>query len=98
MRRLVALVIVGLFALPAAAHAITLSTLKASWNKRERRMGSHAGAYAVDLGSGRVVYSRNANLRLAPASNEKLLTTASALIRLGPDTTLDTIVRRRSAK
>ena len=41
MRRLVALVIVGLFALPAAAHAITLSTLKASWNKRERRMGSH---------------------------------------------------------
>jgi serine-type D-Ala-D-Ala carboxypeptidase/endopeptidase (penicillin-binding protein 4) len=90
MRRLVAPVIVGLFALPAVAHAITLSTLKASWNKRERRMGSHAGAYAVDLGSGRVLYSRNANLRLAPASNEKLLTTASALIRLGPETTLDT--------
>jgi serine-type D-Ala-D-Ala carboxypeptidase/endopeptidase (penicillin-binding protein 4) len=93
MRRLVALVIVGLFALPAAAHAITLSTLKASWNKRERRMGSHAGAYAVDLGTGRVIYSRHANRRLAPASNEKLLTTASALIRLGPRTTLDTSVR-----
>jgi D-alanyl-D-alanine carboxypeptidase/D-alanyl-D-alanine-endopeptidase (penicillin-binding protein 4) len=56
-------------------------------------MGSHAGAYAVDLGSGRVIYSRNANLALAPASNEKLLTTSTALIRLGPDTTLDTIVR-----
>ena len=93
MRRLVALVIVGLFALPAAAHAITLSTLKKSWDKRERRMGSRAGAYVVDLGTGRVVYSRHANRRLAPASNEKLLTTASALVRLGPETTLDTIVR-----
>ena len=93
MRRLVALLIVGVFAFPTGAHAITLSTLKASWDKRERRMGSHAGAYAVDLGSGRVLYSRNANLRLAPASNEKLLTTSSALLRLGPDTTLDTVVR-----
>jgi len=93
MRRLVALLIVGVFAFPAGAHAITLPALKASWDKRERRMGSHAGAYAVDLGSGRVLYSRNANLRLAPASNEKLLTTSSALIRLGPDTTLDTVVR-----
>jgi serine-type D-Ala-D-Ala carboxypeptidase/endopeptidase (penicillin-binding protein 4) len=93
MRRLVALVIVGLFALPPAAHAITLSTLKASWDKRERRMGSYAGAYVVDLGSGRVLYSRNADKALAPASNEKLLTTATALIRLGQDTTLDTVVR-----
>jgi D-alanyl-D-alanine carboxypeptidase/D-alanyl-D-alanine-endopeptidase (penicillin-binding protein 4) len=93
MRRVIAVVIVGLFALPAGAHAITLSTLKASWDKRERRMGSHAGAYVVDLGTGRVVYSRNANRTLAPASNEKLLTTASALIRLGAQTTLNTTVR-----
>jgi D-alanyl-D-alanine carboxypeptidase/D-alanyl-D-alanine-endopeptidase (penicillin-binding protein 4) len=93
MRRLGALVIVGLLALPAAAHAITLSTLKTSWNKRERRMGSHAGAYVVDLGTGRVLYSRNADRTLAPASNEKLLTTAAALVRLGQATTLQTVVR-----
>jgi D-alanyl-D-alanine carboxypeptidase/D-alanyl-D-alanine-endopeptidase (penicillin-binding protein 4) len=93
MRRLGALVIVGLLALPAAAHAITLSTLKTSWNKRERRMGSHAGAYVVDLGTGRVLYSRNADRTLAPASNEKLLTTAAALVRLGQGTTLQTVVR-----
>ena len=68
MRRLVALFIVGVLALPAAAHAITSSTLRASWDKRERRMGSHAGAYAVDLGTGRVLYSRNADRALAPAS------------------------------
>jgi D-alanyl-D-alanine carboxypeptidase/D-alanyl-D-alanine-endopeptidase (penicillin-binding protein 4) len=93
MRRLVALVIVGLFALPAAAHAIMPSTLKASWDKRERRMGSYAGAYVVDLGTGRTLYSRNADQALAPASNEKLLTTAAALVRLGQETTLDTVVR-----
>jgi len=93
MRRLVALVIVGLFALPPVAHAITQSALTTSWDKRERRMGSYAGAYVVDLGSGRLLYSRNADKTLAPASNEKLLTTATALIRLGQDTTLDTVVR-----
>src|SRR3954454_23924435 len=93
MRRLVALVIVGLFALPAAAHAIAASTLKASWDKRERRMGSRAGAYVVDLSTNHVLYTRNAEQKLAPASNEKLLTTASALVRLGPATTLDTTVR-----
>jgi D-alanyl-D-alanine carboxypeptidase/D-alanyl-D-alanine-endopeptidase (penicillin-binding protein 4) len=93
MRRVIAIVLAGLLALPAAAQAITLSTLKASWGKRERRMGSHAGAYAVDLGTGRVIYSRNADRALAPASNDKLLTTASALIRLGPATTLDTTLR-----
>jgi D-alanyl-D-alanine carboxypeptidase/D-alanyl-D-alanine-endopeptidase (penicillin-binding protein 4) len=93
MRHLLGLVIVGLIALPPTAGAVTPSTLKASWNKRERRMGSHAGAYVVDLGSGRTLYSRNADLPLAPASNEKLLTTSSALVRLGPLTTLDTVVR-----
>ena len=93
MTRPIAAVILGLFALPAGAHAITLSTLKASWDKRERRMGSRAGAYVVDLGTGRILYSRNANRSLAPASNEKLLTTVSALVRLGPDTTLATTVR-----
>jgi D-alanyl-D-alanine carboxypeptidase/D-alanyl-D-alanine-endopeptidase (penicillin-binding protein 4) len=93
MRRLLAFVIVGLLALPAVASAVDGATLKRSWDNRERRMGARAGAYVVDLGSGRVLYSRRADLRLAPASNEKLLTTASALMRLGPDTTLDTTVR-----
>src|SRR4051794_12327387 len=93
MRRLIALVIVGLLALPAVACAISGSTIKRSWDKRERRMGSHAGAYVVDLSTGHVLYSRNAERALAPASNEKLLTTAAALVRLGPATTLKTIVR-----
>jgi serine-type D-Ala-D-Ala carboxypeptidase/endopeptidase (penicillin-binding protein 4) len=93
MRRLVALVIVGLLALPAGAFALDGSSLRRAWDKRERRMGSHAGAYVVDLGTGRVLYRRNAERALAPASNEKLLTTSAALVRLGPETTLDTVVR-----
>jgi D-alanyl-D-alanine carboxypeptidase/D-alanyl-D-alanine-endopeptidase (penicillin-binding protein 4) len=75
------------------ASALDGSSLRRAWDKRERRMGSHAGAYVVDLGLGRVLYRRNADRPLAPASNEKLLTTSAALVRLGPDTTLDTIVR-----
>jgi serine-type D-Ala-D-Ala carboxypeptidase/endopeptidase (penicillin-binding protein 4) len=88
------LVIVAvLLVLPAGAGAIATSTIRASWDKRESRMGSHAGAYVVDLGTGRVIYSRNADRRLAPASNQKLLTTAAAISRLGSATTLETVVR-----
>jgi D-alanyl-D-alanine carboxypeptidase/D-alanyl-D-alanine-endopeptidase (penicillin-binding protein 4) len=93
MRRAIVAVLVALLALPAAAHAIDTATLKASWDKRERKMGSSAGAYVVDLGTGRVLYSRNADRTLAPASNEKLLTTASAIVGLGPAATLNTTVR-----
>jgi D-alanyl-D-alanine carboxypeptidase/D-alanyl-D-alanine-endopeptidase (penicillin-binding protein 4) len=93
MRRLVALAILGLLALPAVAAALDGSSLRRAWDRREQRMGSHAGAYVVDLGTGRVLYSRRADRTLAPASNEKLLTTAAALVRLGPETTLDTVVR-----
>jgi D-alanyl-D-alanine carboxypeptidase/D-alanyl-D-alanine-endopeptidase (penicillin-binding protein 4) len=93
MRRRIVLYLAVALALPATAHALDTSSLKKAWDKRERRMGSHAGAYVVDLGTRRVLYSRNADRPLAPASNEKLLTTAAALIRLGPATTLDTVVR-----
>jgi D-alanyl-D-alanine carboxypeptidase/D-alanyl-D-alanine-endopeptidase (penicillin-binding protein 4) len=93
MRRASVALLVALLALPAAAQAIDTSTLKASWDKRERKMGSHAGAYVVDLGTGQVLYARNADRVLAPASNEKLLTTASAIVRLGPAATLNTTVR-----
>jgi serine-type D-Ala-D-Ala carboxypeptidase/endopeptidase (penicillin-binding protein 4) len=93
MRRAILLYLAVALALPATAFGLDGSSLGKAWDKRERRMGSHAGAYVVDLGSGRVLYSRNADRTLAPASNEKLLTTAAALVRLGPATTLDTVVR-----
>jgi D-alanyl-D-alanine carboxypeptidase/D-alanyl-D-alanine-endopeptidase (penicillin-binding protein 4) len=42
-----------------------------------------SGALAVDLASGRVVYSLNPDRSLAPASNEKLPVTYAALVKLG---------------
>jgi serine-type D-Ala-D-Ala carboxypeptidase/endopeptidase (penicillin-binding protein 4) len=41
-------------------------------------------ALAVDLRSGAVVYSRNANVPLQPASNEKLPVAYASLVALGP--------------
>jgi D-alanyl-D-alanine carboxypeptidase/D-alanyl-D-alanine-endopeptidase (penicillin-binding protein 4) len=45
---------------------------------------SATGALAMDLGSGRVVYARNAVRPLRPASNEKLTVALAALDKLGP--------------
>ena len=45
---------------------------------------ARSAALAVDLRSGRVVYSRNASLALIPASNEKLPVAYAALALLGP--------------
>ncbi len=47
--------------------------------------GSDWALVAVSLAKGDTLYSRNADLPLAPASNAKLLTSAAALHYLGPD-------------
>lgn len=43
------------------------------------------GIHVVDLETGKALYSRGADVPLNPASNVKLLTTAAALIALGPE-------------
>jgi D-alanyl-D-alanine carboxypeptidase/D-alanyl-D-alanine-endopeptidase (penicillin-binding protein 4) len=45
---------------------------------------ARAGAVAVDLKTGRVIFRRHRSLPLAPASNEKLAVTYAALVTLGP--------------
>lgn len=50
------------------------------------------GAEIVELRSGRTVYARNAHRHFIPASNMKLLVSAVALDRLGPDYTYRTSV------
>jgi len=45
---------------------------------------SRTGALAVDLATGRPVYSHNLTLPLIPASNEKLAVTYAALLAFGP--------------
>jgi len=53
---------------------------------------AQSGAVAVDLSSGRVVYTHNATLPLRPASNEKLAVTYAALTALGPAFRIETDV------
>jgi len=45
----------------------------------------HFGILAIDAHTGRTLYSRNAHQKFVPASNQKILVTATALTLLGPD-------------
>jgi D-alanyl-D-alanine carboxypeptidase/D-alanyl-D-alanine-endopeptidase (penicillin-binding protein 4) len=47
--------------------------------------GARAGILAVSLDSGKVVFSKDPDVLLNPASNVKLFTSAAALARLGPE-------------
>ncbi len=51
-----------------------------------------SAAFALDLATGKAVYSRNASLPLLPASNEKLAVTYAALTALGPSFRIETDV------
>ena len=53
---------------------------------------ARAGAVAFDLTTGTTVFTRNASLPLAPASNEKLLVTYSTLSELGAAYRIETDV------
>lgn len=46
---------------------------------------AHIGIFIQDAQSGKVIYQRNADKLLNPASNIKMLTAAAALYHLGPD-------------
>ena len=45
----------------------------------------HVGVYAIDLASGRTLFSHNAHRKFIPASNQKILVTATAMSLFGPD-------------
>ena len=52
------------------------------------------GVLVRSLRDGRVVYERDADLALTPASNQKVLTAAAALARLGPEFRYQTLLLR----
>jgi serine-type D-Ala-D-Ala carboxypeptidase/endopeptidase (penicillin-binding protein 4) len=54
--------------------------------------GSSSGAYVVDLGTGQVLFSQSPDTGRLPASLEKIYTTSTALLRLGPAATFATSV------
>lgn len=89
------LLLVVLAAAGAAAPAAAQSpdaTLRAALARSMRAAGPAAGALVVDGADGRVLYSLRPDSPRVPASNEKLLVTAAALLRYGSAGTLTTRV------
>lgn len=81
---LVALMLVGV----QRAHADTVSRVKqkiASILGNSRLSRSQVGVYVRVTESGRVLFARNADTPMIPASNLKVLTTAAGLAVLGSD-------------
>jgi serine-type D-Ala-D-Ala carboxypeptidase/endopeptidase (penicillin-binding protein 4) len=93
VRALVLSLVAALAVLPAgAASAISTPTLKAKLGREMRHAGVFSGAFVRDLDGQRTLFSSKPDAPRAPASVEKLYTTAAALMRFGPDATLSTSV------
>src|SRR4051812_14923684 len=86
------LVVAWLALTPTPAQALDQTTLSAALQREASRLGPAAGAYVVDLDRAQAIYARNPDIRLAPASNQKLFTTAAALLMFGPEATRTTRV------
>lgn len=81
----------------AAGDAALVSTLDQIL-ANSRLNGSTVGLQVRDGATGAVIYSRNADQRLIPASNEKLMTSAAALEVLGTGYKFHTVARYSGTK
>jgi serine-type D-Ala-D-Ala carboxypeptidase/endopeptidase (penicillin-binding protein 4) len=95
VRRSLAAALLGLVLLAftaAAAAAAGPAATRAALAAQMRWAGGGSGALVVDLDTGEQLYASRADVPRVPASVEKLYTTSTALVRLGPDTQLPTTV------
>ena len=76
----------------APAQAAGPAATERVLDQEMRGAGAHSSALAIDLDSGKTIYSLRADAPRVPASVNKLHTTAAALMRMGPDATLTTDV------
>jgi D-alanyl-D-alanine carboxypeptidase/D-alanyl-D-alanine-endopeptidase (penicillin-binding protein 4) len=92
MRRLLAtlLALAAPVAWAAPATAYDAADLRGTLAREMRLASPASSAYVRDLDSDRELFALRASSARVPASVEKLYTTATALLRLGPGTTLDT--------
>lgn len=95
MRRIhtavLALVAVLAGAAPAGA-AYSEADLRTKIGREMRKAPISSGAYVRDMDTGEELYALRENAVRIPASVEKLFTTSTALLRLGPSATLQTSV------
>lgn len=92
MRRVIATLLalgaVAAGAPPAAAYDV--ADLRGTLAREMRAASPSSGAYVLDLDSGTELFALRPATPRMPASVEKLYTTATALLRMGPDATFDT--------
>ena len=89
---LLAVALAALAASTAAAAVKDPATLRAALARELRAAGGASGAWVHDEGSGRTVFKWRSSQRRIPASVQKLVTTATALDRLGPQARFETAV------
>jgi len=82
---------------PTLAARTTFRALADSLLEDRRFRSAHWGVLVVDPATGDTLYSRNAGKLFMPASNQKLITGAVALARLGADFRYDTRVMGAAA-
>jgi len=95
VRRPAALAVVAacfVLGLTGPAWAVDGPTLAGRLSAAMRSAGPYSGAYVRDLDTGQRLFALRENLARAPASVEKLYTTATALLRYGPAGQLQTAV------
>ena len=93
MRRTLAIAIAVVAVVPVArADALPLTTRLAQALAVPGNAPTASSAVAVDLTTGSVLFARNADLPLAPASNEKLTVTYAAVRELGAAYRFRTVV------
>ncbi|HEX8159865.1 MAG TPA: D-alanyl-D-alanine carboxypeptidase/D-alanyl-D-alanine-endopeptidase [Solirubrobacteraceae bacterium] len=84
------LLTVALTGRAAPSWASGETALKTRISREMSRAGVHSGAYVRDMDSGEELFALRENAVRIPASVQKLYTTATALLRLGPSSTLQT--------
>lgn len=72
------------------AAGLSAAELNARLNGQMALAGPYSGAYVADLTTGQQLFSWSSTTRRIPASVEKLYTTATALIRYGPEHQFET--------
>jgi len=91
----VALLAVALLAVVTSAAAAAVETptaLRSALTREMRAAGGYSGAWVHDGGSGRTVFKWRSQSPRVPASVQKLVTTATALDRLGAEARFETAV------
>ncbi|MBV9165271.1 MAG: D-alanyl-D-alanine carboxypeptidase [Solirubrobacterales bacterium] len=98
MRRAAVIVLAGIAALGAPAtslgrgSALGAGALRRALAEDLEAVGGAHGAYVVDMTTRRTLFAFDARRGRTPASVQKLYTTSTALLRLGPSAVLKTSV------